>query len=330
MTLFSFCILFFFAGCGKKVGDNADPSGDDTNHPPREEERYIVTNGKGPILYLINAENNDIVWQWDATQSNIETADKKWFTRGPDEVKPVYDLKYILITVSVGGVALVRIADKKVVWYAHAGSSPHSAELLPDGNIVVACAESDELTVLHVDTTQVPNTGYRSMVDVPNAHNVVWDRKRKVLWTASQNRLFSFTYNFDCEKPQLAPKDTFMLPGNSAHDLFPVYGQDSLYFTNTTGFYFIDLATANPSEKTISITRVNTSYQKNVKCASSGPSPAWPTLIQYPTNKHYSDKLIDLAGNTIISFPGWTIYKARWFVPNLFSYPEENPIRSCN
>jgi len=282
-------------------------------------------------LYIVNADKNKIVWQFDyhSEESNIIPSYKQWFTRGPDELKPVYNLKYILITVSKGGVALIRVSDKKVVWYAYAGKNPHSAEILPDGNIVVASSTDSKLTVFHVDTTEGPGTGYKKEVDLPFAHNVVWDKKRKLLWSAGRNRLYSFRYNFDCKEPDLIPKDTFMLPGNTAHDLFPLYNKDSLYFTNASGVYYIDLKTANPKEHLIQISQVPTKFQENVKSVSSGPK-GWPTIIQYPTNSNYSNKMIDLKGNTVFIFPGWTIYKARWFVPNLFSYPENDEMKTCN
>ena len=78
----------------------------------------------------VNAQQ--IIWEWRPEQSNVKPAHVKWFSNTSD-VKPVYNGKYLLVTASGGGVALVRIADKKTVFYAYAGGNTHSAELLPDG-----------------------------------------------------------------------------------------------------------------------------------------------------------------------------------------------------
>src|SRR5699024_9501371 len=161
--------------------------------------------------------NGKSIWSWNASQSNIAAANVKWFSN-PDEAKPVYNLKYLLINASGGGVALVRIKDGKAIFYAYAGKNPHSSELLPDGNIVTASSTDSRLVIFHVDTTVPPNKVYKKIIHIPFAHNVVWDKKRKVLWAAGDDHLYKLQYNFNCEKPNLIKKDSFPLPGNNAHD----------------------------------------------------------------------------------------------------------------
>ena len=63
-------------------------------------------------IAIVNVETAEIVWSWRAAESNVRPEDVGWFN-APSDVKPVYNSKYILLNGSQGGVALVRIADKK-------------------------------------------------------------------------------------------------------------------------------------------------------------------------------------------------------------------------
>ncbi|HEX5555313.1 MAG TPA: DUF6528 family protein [Chitinophagaceae bacterium] len=281
----------------------------------------VLTDQAVPAIDIVDAgRSGKLIWFWEPSRSNIASGDVKWFSN-PDDAKPVYNNKYLLINASGGGVALVRIADGKAVFYAYAGKNPHSSELLPDGNIVTASSTDNRLVVFHVDTTQGPDQVYKKVFDLPFAHNVVWDKKRQVLWAAGQNHLYEYTYNFNCKKPDLIPKDTFQLPGSEAHDLFPVYGKDSLWFTNPKGVYYIDM-------KTMDLSLAKFKYTENIKSVSSGPT-GWPTIIMKPKVSWWSDEVMDSQGNKIFSRPGMKIYKARWLLPNLFSYPEEGKMKVC-
>lgn len=282
----------------------------------------VLTDQAGPAIDIIDIGRQDkIIWSWSPYQSNIDPKDQDWFSN-PDDAKPVYDLQYLLINASGGGVALIRIADKKAIFYAYAGKNPHSSEVLPDGNIVTASSIDNRLVIFHVDTTQSPEDIYKKVIPLPFAHNVVWDKKRKVLWAAGQNNLYEFQYNFNCEQPDLIPKDTFQLPGDGAHDLFPVYGQDSLFLTNPEAAYYIDM-------KTMDVSLAKFKYLKNIKSVSAGPL-GWPTIIMIPKVSWWSDEVMDTQGNNIFEQQGMKIYKARWFLSNLFSYPDKDQIRFCN
>lgn len=281
----------------------------------------VLTDQAAPAIDIVDIGRGDsLVWSWSPYQSNIDVKDQGWFSN-PDDAKPVYNLKYLLINASGGGVALVRISDGKVVFYTYAGKNPHSSELLPDGNIVTASSTDNRLVIFHVDTTKSPDSIYKKIIPLPFAHNVVWDKKRHVLWSAGENNLYEFRYNFNCKQPDLTPIDTFQLPGEEAHDLFPVYGKDSLFFTNPEAPYYIDL-------KTMNIALAKFEYLKNIKSVSAGP-PGWPVIIMIPKTSWWSDEVMDTQGNDIFEQPGMKIYKARWLVQNFFSYPENDEMKEC-
>jgi hypothetical protein len=282
----------------------------------------VLTDQQAPAIDIVDAgRNGRMMWSWYPGQSNIPLADAGWFSN-PDDAKPVYGGRFLLVNASGGGVALIRVADKKVVFFAHVGKNPHSSALLPDGNIVTASSTDNRLVITHVDTSVAAADVYQKVIPLPFAHNVVWDSKRQLLWSAAADSLYAFTYNFNCTQPDLAVKETFGLPGDNSHDLFPVYGKDSLWLTNPGGVYYVDM-------HTMQVSLVNTSLQSNIKSVSSGPA-GWPVILMQPRVSWWSDRVLDLHGNIVFLQQGMEIYKARWFLPDAFSYaPGDTVFKSC-
>jgi len=199
------------------------------NEPVKIPERSIVLAEQATkSIVIIDADTYQKVWSWDAAKSGVPTERQIWFSN-PSEVKPVYNGKYILMTASGGAVALIRIADSKLMYYAQAGSNPHSAELLPDGNIVAVSSTDTKLRTFVTDT--IKGFGkFHASYELPSAHNVVWDKKRNLLYTTQDRKLYSFTYNNDSNAPQLLDKTLVMeLPNTEScgHDLFPVQDKEN-------------------------------------------------------------------------------------------------------
>lgn len=295
----------------------------DTAFKLQSHHKYLlITDQSQNRIAIVNVESSEIVWQWQAKESNVRPQDTGWF-KAPSDAKVVYGEKYILLTASLGGVALVRIADKKTVFYTYVGGNTHSAELLPDGNIVTASSTGNFLKVMHTDTTHFPSAIYIKKIYLPHAHNVVWDKKRKVLWSAAGNKLYAFKYNFNCTHPDLKVIDSINLPDIHPHDLFPIYGKDRLWLTTVKGMYII-----NPSTRDVEA--VKGEFTANIKSVSSGPSSGkYPTIIMLPREKWWTDEVMDTYGNIVFKQPGLRMYKVRWLLPDLFSYPKNNLFKIC-
>ena len=264
---------------------------------------------------ILDLNTKQMVWEWlPDLSTTIKPEHVSWF-KYPSDAKVVYGGTAILTNASGGGVALIRIADKKVLFYAYAGGNTHSAELLPDGNIVTASSNGNILTVFHTDTLQFPEKVYRKTIFLEFGHNVVWDNQRNLLWSATQNQLKTFTYNFDRNQPDLILKDSISLPTGGAHDLFPVYGEQRLWVsTEKVSFSY------NITEK--KLTPIPESVP-HIKSVSSGPA-AFPVIVTIPDGKPgswWTDEIHSLDQQVIFKQPGLKIYKARWFLDNTFSYP---------
>lgn len=279
----------------------------------------VLAEQAGYRVAIADVPSQKIIWEWSPRKSNIKPEHVKWFSNISD-AKPVYGTKYILVTASGGGVALVRVADKKAVFYAYAGGNTHSAEVLPDGNIVSASSNGNYLCLFHVDTTSFPDKVYSKHIHAKFGHNVVWDSKRQLLWTASMNQIKAFKYNFNCTTPDLKLVDSLKLQGTESHELFPVYHENELWLTDTGAVYRF-----NPVTRII--TKTNFS-QRNIKSVSSGPQ-GFPIIEIKPTEQWWTDAVTDTENHIIFQQKGLKIYKARWFLPNAFSYPVDDQFRIC-
>lgn len=275
----------------------------------------LIAEQKEHRIAIVDVKARAIVWQWKPSIT-LSQEHAKWFSN-MSEAKLVYEGKYILATASGGGVALVRIFDKKAVFYTYVGGNTHSAELLPDGNIVSASSTGNYLTLIKVDTTLAPDQVYKKNIAIDFGHNVVWDRKSKLLWSAGRNKIHSYTYNFDRENPDLALKDTYDLPGPSGHDLFPVYGSNSLWLSNNDHVYRFDV------RKRKLIIASDVAVQKDVKSLSSARGK--PTIVITPKESWWTDEILNTRGNRIFQMDGLRIYKARWMEKVPFSYRSGNP-----
>lgn len=237
--------------------------------------------------------------------------------RLPSEVKAIYNRRYILATASGGGVAIIRIADKKVMFYASAGNNPHSAEVFPDGNLVVASTDNDGfLSTFRVDT--VARTGQVvQKLPLTFCHSAVWDHSRGRLLATSDNKLCVFTYNGDGNDPRITKESETSIPeGNWAHDLFPVYGENALWLTNND--YAMKVSGSDLSMETVGFS------QSDIKSVSSGPE-GFPTVLLIPkADEWWNTKVIDTEGRTVFEQNGMQIYKARWFLDNPYSYPAKH------
>lgn len=293
------------------------------NKPPVDYKNtyLIITDQSQNRIARVDLKTQAIVWEWKAL-TGLPANHVAWFNN-ISEGKLVYNGKYMLITASGGGVALIRISDKVTVFYCYVGGNTHSAEILPDGNIVAASSTGKILTLINVNLNAFPDNIYKKTIVLDDAHNVVWDKKRQVLWSANKNMLVAYTYNFNCKVPDLTVKESISLPAGGCHDLFPVYGADGLWLSTSTKAWTVDLKTKTVTEA---------SAMPRIKSIDSGPE-GYPVITVQGIDtgqQWYNDKVQDLTGKIIFRMTGLKMYKARWEFKNDFSYPANDEIKTCN
>lgn len=261
------------------------------------------------LLYDIPSKT--IVWSWFPSDGGLSGYDANLFHL-PDEVKPVMNRTCLLVTASGGGVALIRVSDKKILFKAAPMGNPHSAELLPDGNIAVACSDGNKICIYRPDDAEPAFT-----LDLDYAHNVVWDKERQLLWSASMGMVYSFKYLVGEDGPRLELDSMTPCPASvtEAHELSPVYGKPALYVSFAKGVFRFDCVTKTFTEEKVP-------NDTGVKSLTEGPS-GYPLTVLRATSSWWSPELHTVDGGLLLYESSFHLYKARWFVDNPFSYKYE-------
>lgn len=276
------------------------------------------------VIFKARADWNDpasVVWEWRPSES-LENKYAKWFNN-VSECKPALGGTAVLVAASSGGVALVRLSDKKILFLGYAGGNTHSIARFPDGNIVAASSTGAYLSLFAVapvdeESETVVETPLFKKYEFPGAHGVVWDAKRKILWAHGDSEIAGYEYVGTKEAPDLKKVFSAKLVGTQiyGHDLCSAPGYDALITTGsgkTGGVNVFD-----PETRTFA-TASETRSVKSVSVSSRGA-----VIVQIPDEEWWSDSIY-LDGQKkrkIGQCDGARFYKARWFVPDEFSEPK--------
>ncbi len=267
-------------------------------------------------IFKANSDWNrpeSLVWEWSAAQApEVKKEHVTWFGH-VSECKPVHGVSHLLTVASGGGVALIRLKDKKVLFYAYPGGNTHSAALLPDGNIVTASSTGNALTIFVVpDSFNGPESVKNIKVKFEDAHGLVWDKKRDILWALGGKELAGYRYEGTKENPSLKKIESILLSEgrNGGHDLYPIPGTDYLFVTVSSAIGIFE-----PEQKKIfwlapirGIKSISLSLEGVLLVLQ--PREQWWSPSIFYLNKNFS-----IAGNIQKA----RIYKGRWWIPNTFS-----------
>lgn len=272
-------------------------------------------------LWSFNPKLDPIMQQPCLNDPDNRKCEELWLA--PSDVKVVLNKTHLLCVDSLGGVLLVRIKDKKIIWHVYPRSNPHSAELLPDGNVVTASSEGHYLKLYNIkkfDSSKPGLTPFNQYL-VAGAHGVVWDKKRQCLWASGDFGITKWKYISDAENPRLEPVASYGITKPDTifrdayekvygHDLFPTH-DGKLFLTYNRGISIFD-----PDKCTFT-------HYSDLKAIKSVDSADGKIMMLKPQERWWAENPHfpgDEASEKRCFIPTAKIYKARYFQHNKFSY----------
>ena len=199
------------------------------------------------MIYLIDAElalaqgyKNAILWDWDA-KTEAGTIGKGMIRL--DDCKPVDNKTKILATSSQDYAVLLDFNTKKLLWYSNNSDNAHSAELLPDNRIAIACSDGgDCIQIFDVSGSN------KVLFSTPlaSAHGVVWNPATERLYAVGGTSLNIYTLtDWKTSLPKLTLEKTVSTKGyvTSLHDLSLVDDNTLLLAGSKAAFYNIKQGT---------------------------------------------------------------------------------------
>ncbi|RPD38536.1 DUF6528 family protein [Chitinophaga barathri] len=259
----------------------------------------LITDQAQHRIIMADATSGTVYWEWKA--DDVPDGHKKWFSN-PSDAKMVLNTEYVLTCASGGGVALIRLRDGKTVFYDYAGGNTHSADILPDLNIVTASSTGNYLCVFRADTAGGYQQGrLKQKIFLADAHSAVWYYGR--LWAAGRSKLYSFRYNGSRETPTLNKEDSLKIPGKNAHDMIVAPATQTMWLSmeDTLLEFHVPSKQFGP---------VKSALQHDVKSVS--PGHGTPSLVTVPKEQWWTDEIFNTEGKSVLKKEGLKIYKARW------------------
>ncbi len=242
-------------------------------------------------------------WAWvPGKDSGIPDNRKKLFSH-PTDAKTSRDGRQLLVCASGGGVGIVAMPERKMVWFAAPGGNPHSVAQLPDDSLVVASSHGNQIT--HYGAG--PDRKEIARHTVEGAHGATWDEATKRLLVLGGLQL----HMFELREGKLVDLEQVPLPveedapngaRNGGHDLVPMVDEASFLVTDA---HHVWRFTPTPS-------RDFELWKKLDKVKAISPGKGTTALVR-ATESWWTDEVRLLPEERVVRFPGARIYKARWW-----------------
>jgi hypothetical protein len=259
-------------------------------------------------------------WSWSANDvPAFESLRSAWGQPTDAKLRRIdaWEGLWVIVTDSRGLAAIVPYPagdDRK--WGLKVGGNPHSAELLPNGNIAVAASTGGWVRVYA--SSQGPDAADYAEYKFPGAHGVHWDPEASLLWALGDDHLVALKVGGTDRSPELEEVRKIALPTRHGHDLQPVYGdRDRLWvstgievyqFVKSTGTFDMSYS-GNESIRRSSVKSVGN--LPNGKVVSTVPDYTKGKVGGCGRNTWCTETVDFLPGTETRRLPGSALYKAR-------------------
>lgn len=186
------------------------------------------------FVIMDSASEDGFVWEWSPVKDRPKVAAIAGWFGNPSDLRHRKGGKMLVIC-SGGAFAKIDIRTCKADYAGICPSAnPHSIEELPDGRI--ATASSDGGSVMIIDPREFPfdwkKQRKRKVLELEQAHGVVWDAARKSLWAIGSTDIVELEYLSGEMGVKVKSRHDFVTAGCGkwGHDL--LLGEDgNVYFT---------------------------------------------------------------------------------------------------
>lgn len=248
-----------FPQFNKKPTQNSDENSDAVDpyeamgYDPAVDHKFIACDiiNHSVVVFDLNACDGDfqnlkdddvaVVWEWDSDEDpNCKIKPGYGIDSAKYRYSPYYKKDVIIACSSGGGAWVVDYEEKTVLWEARIGGGPHSIEMLPNGDIVVAGSSGGPKQNGHL--TYVPlSAGIKKPVSTIasySCHGVSWDPVNECLWVLEYDCARAVAVlNEGTKNAELVRIDrsgcNFPGGGRGGHAFSPVIGQPGKYWASS-------------------------------------------------------------------------------------------------
>ncbi len=296
LSLF-FCVLLLLSltACGPSApathssgNKNTDTSGAESAallYNPDLEHKFLATDiyNHSIVVFDLNRADGDfdklltdecVVWEWDADE---DSTCKLKPGEGIDSAKYRYSAYYkkdvIIATSSTPANAYVIDYETKTVLYeTTVGNGPHCVEMMPNGDLVVACSVDEAKGYLVYIPLSAGETKPSHRISSPSCHGVSYDPENDCLWVVEVGQIYKVVV-----KDAGTKKATLVRISGSGynfkqtdedwggHVLSPVYGQPGKYWVAAEKLWMFDSSTEEFTRKYNYSSGYNASDVKGLK-----------------------------------------------------------------